>query len=787
MPLVEKQKEFPLIPLPGIPITIAGVPCVISPAFVLAVGAEANAPGGLSIPLEMSATLGTEIGWANGQTFSRPINDFAAPHVSDPTVFDGVAITAKAWAEARLEVNISVAGGLAKAGPSLAIRAEAAFGVAPFSDPWWNVDLSADLIAAFEMNLLGFNVARVETNAHIATFFHRDAGGSLIPPPPPGPGTPVDIGPKAGKNVRWGLAFAAPNSGAEYSKGFVTPLKDGGYFVGGSSANPSFLGVVSSQGNVQWMQTFPTGGKPVDGLQLADGSMIVAGSQGLDWWLAHYDTNGVRQWVRSYEAWADLRKLAVGFAGNGDPEFYLAGYQNPVVITQSDPVVWKLDKDGNLIWSKVYALSGDDEVYSIRMLRDGNLLLLGDTDADVGTSLFIGADNNGLIAKITPAGDLLWAKAVPGRIGMIFSDAAEAPDGTLYAVGSHGDIVTDFYPSILVAKFSPDGELLAHVLIGEDADWSDELPNGGDTPYDYAAQAAWTSNGLVVVGTTGLGGNATAWAASLTDELGVRWFSAFDGPGATAFDDVAITEDGIVAMGWAEKVWPTKFVNRTPAWLLSLPWEGLMRFHPNTGIQSHYLQPHVFLSSNHKDFIGTITDAQQRVQQVRTADVPFVTSNSVPAVGANITAGVASTFVTARLERLELSVVDSYEEWAAYNQMTGTNSTGTGDTDGDGIKNGTEFFFGTNPLIKDTNPPPSLVLGYDTANGTVSIDFNRAQAAINQPFALHYSTNLTTWMPASAVNFDHISNFNFLDKIRLTLPAPATGGASFRMEIPITP
>jgi hypothetical protein len=53
---------------------------------------------------------------------------------------------------------------------------------------------------------------------------------------------------------------------------------------------------------------------------------------------------------------------------------------------------------------------------------------------------------------------------------------------------------------------------------------------------------------------------------------------------------------------------------------------------------------------------------------------------------------------------LEPSVLDSYSEWAAYNQMTGTNFAATGD----GIKNGTEFFSGTNPLITDTNPPPSI-------------------------------------------------------------------------------
>jgi hypothetical protein len=378
-------------------------------------------------------------------------------------------------------------------------------------------------------------------------------------------GAPPDISPKSGKNVRWALAFAAKNSsGAAYSKGFVTPLAGGGYFVGGGAAVPSFLAVISADGYAQWTQTFPSGAKPVDGVQLADGSVVVAGSAGLDWWLAQYDLAGNRQWIQSRRMSADLRDFEVGLNGDGEPEFYLAGYQNPVVITQSDPVLLKLDKDGNVLWTKVYTLDRDDEVYSVRMLHDGNLLLTGRTDSKVGTDLFIGAGANGLLMKVAPDGEMIWSTALPGRWGMALNDSAEGPDGTIYAVGKHGDIVRDYYPSILVAKVSADGELLQHVLIGEDPDWSDELPNGGDTPYDYAAQAAWTGDGLVIVGNTGLGNTTTAWAAKVTDELGVKWFSAFDGPLGSAFEDLTVTPDGFVAMGRIEHPWPTTFATTTP-------------------------------------------------------------------------------------------------------------------------------------------------------------------------------------------------------------------------------
>jgi hypothetical protein len=788
VPLAEKQKELARIPLPGIPITIAGVPCAIGPSFVLSVGAEANAPGGLSVPLETSATIGTELGWNNGQTFATPIKEFVAPHISDPTVFEAVTASARAWVEARLDVKLSVAGGVATAGPSLAIQAEVGFELTPLSNPWWTFEAGADLIGRFDMNLLGFNVVGVEATEQVATFFHRDAGGPLLPTEPPeggwedGTGT-ADLTPKSGRNTRWGLAFAAPNSSASYSKGFVTPLAGGDYFVGGSAAIPSFLGSISADGHAIWTQTFPRGAKPVDAAQLADGSVMVAGYQGLDWWLAKYDTSGNRQWVVSYRTSADFRKLALGFTGNGDPEFYLAGFQNPVVVTQSDPLVLKLDKNGQLLWSKVYTLEGDDEVYGIRLLQDGNLLLVGRTDSKVGEDLFVGASQSGLIMKLAPDGEVIWAKAVPGRWGMAFNDIAETDNGTLLVVGSHGDIVRDYYPSIFVGKFSADGELLQHVLIGEDADWDDALPNGGDTPYDFAAQAAWTGDALVVVGTTGLGASASAWAASLTQELGVRWFSAFDGPGASALADVAITDEGIAALGWADRIWPTKFPNRTPAWLLSLPWEGLMRFHPDTGASSAYLQPRVFLSSGQMDFVGRITNAQQRAEFVSTADVPFVVSNTVPAVGGDIPAGAVTTFVTARLERLEPSVVDGYDAWVDYHQMSGTNSAPNEDFDGDGIQNGAEYFFGLSPVLQDSNPAPMLAIEYDISAGTVAIDFNRARAAANQSYVLRYSTDLIGWMPAAGVSEQVLESDTLFDRLRLLLPAPFPDAAYFRLQI----
>jgi hypothetical protein len=802
LPFLQKQKQLVVIPLappPGIPLTIGGVPCNINLGMTLSVGAEADAPAGLSIPLETSATIGTEIGWADGETFSTPIQEFVAPHVSDPTVFQAITASVKAWAEVRLDASITI-GSLISTGPSLAIRAQSEFNLDPLQNPWWSVDAGADLVGAFRMNLLGFNIAEVSATNHVATFFHRDAGGPLIAAPAAADSLKAaaaaapmaNLAPASGKNTRWGLAFAPQGSSGEYyAKGFVQPLSGGGYFIGGSAALPAFLSVVSSNGVMQWIQTFPTGARPVDGAQLSDGSVMVAGNRGLDWWLAKYDTAGNRSWVVSYQTSADFRKMAVGTAANGDPEFYLAGFVTPASVAESDPIVLKLDKAGQIIWSKKYVLPGDDEVYSIRALRDGNFVLCGITDTKVGTDLFIGAHANGLVMKISPAGDLLWANSIAGRYGMLFRDAAEAPDGSIFAAGSHGDLVTDFYPSIMVAKFSPDGILIHHVLIGEDPDTTDELANGGDTPYDYASQIIWTENGLVMVGNTGLGYEVSGWVAGLTDELGVRWFSSFDAPGEALLLNVAATDAGIAALGWADNVWPIKFDNRSPGCLLSLPWEGLMRFHPESGIQSRYLQPRVFQSDANADFHGRYTDNFQNLQTILYAPALFTVESFPTAAADTIVAGVLSAFDTARLERIEPATVRTYAQFATYYQMTGATSKAKADFDGDGIPNGAEFFFGSDPLLPGSSVTNGAFSGpLASKTGEIAIEtffILRSAAARNETFEIEQSTGLDNWATAVGATTEVISSGDSGDLLRITFPAPNADHAFFRVRIPLAP
>jgi hypothetical protein len=164
--------------------------------------------------------------------------------------------------------------------------------------------------------------------------------------------------------------------------------------------------------------------------------------------------------------------------------------------------------------------------------------------------------------------------------------------------------------------------------------------------------------------------------------------------------------------------------------------------------------------------------------------VPFVVTNTVPAAGANVAAGVFSTFDTVRLERIEPSIIDTFEEWVAYSQLSGTNALATGDIDNDGAKNLWEFFTGTDPLRSDTNQPAGLSIAYDTSTSMVEIGFMRARAALSQAFNLQYSTDLIGWSPSGLVTLGITPVDDRVDWLTLTLPAPDPNHAFFRLELP---
>lgn len=582
--------------------------------------------------------------------------------------------------------------------------------------------------------------------------------------------------PRAGFGFAQGFAFGVPGSSNEVIVGGP----------GGVSVADAIITKFNANGEILWMKdTYPLGGALMrEGAPLPDGSFFTAGTRGFEVVVSHFDRDGNRNWALAYlpDPTINVRDVAAKTNANGQAEFFVTGIMNHGVVTQSDPVLLKFDSTGALVWGFYYMFPGDDEANGITITADGNVLLCGYTDADVAPDAHGTADPgnilknivaSGLLMKVDAAsGNVLWAQAYASRWGMSFEDVVEAPDGTIYAGGGAGKIVTQTRPCNIFAKFSADGSLLNHVLVGDDPDWVDELPNGGSSPYDTVTSIIWTPEGLVACGNTGLGQGTAGWVMALTDELGVKFYSVFDGDYAEDLIAVADAGDGLAVLGNSRSLFPLGG-NTPTAMMLKLPWEGMLRFHEDTGMRSLFLQPRVYDSGGSLEFQVVSTVAIPNA-------APFALANSFSSVtfsnapvtltpgGAVVALKSSTNHIVRALEKLDSSSVDDFESWAAYHRLPSDDPEA--DSDGDGSSDYLESYFGQNPWNPDDGAAFTLTSTNTNNQQAVVIEFERQKFAAAFPVRFESSPDLVTWTGATGVAESVTSVNNRRDRVRLSIP-----------------
>jgi|GEM_PF-1232544 len=789
-PAAEKTVEIFDLPLPVVTLNLAGVPITIGPVARLNAGVEANIPRQLALPLQSSFTVGMEMGYdparptanSNG-FFYEPIKEFVPLRVSDPTVFSTLAAEVGAWLELELGIEGDIAA-VVHGGSTLALRLGSDFRVAPLENPWWSFDATFDVIGRFSLSLLGLELVDANGSLDHNVLFHRDAGAGVGGIAPASQTT--DFKPKTAETVRWARLLAPRFNpypfgleGTAASGAGAVVFKAGGsndtdLIVAGS---PGVLARFNARGDLLWAKDLGANQSiaPQRGVALSDGTFTLLGNHGGARWLQHFDANGNRLWVTSLAVSTSpvilemrLEELLVGTNGSGQPEYYAVGFLGHGVIWEQDPMVIKFDANGVVLWAKYYALPGDDEVWGATLTRDGHLALCGTTTADVAappygtpdTSGNFGKNNspNGLLMKVSSAdGSLLWATAFVSGRGITIASMTEGADGSLFVAGRIHLIVTDPFPAIFVGKFKSDGTLVDHVTIGDDPDWTDELPTGGTSPYDLATRLRWTPEGLVACGSTGGGVGRSGWVLGLTDELGVKFYSVFDGGNGDWFNDIADAGDGLAVIGNAT-VDTVRFgigsqTAATVPLLMKLPWEGILRFHEDSGLRSLFLQPRVYHSSASTLFqvlstygagasLQTYANLQSPVTFTVT-DVPLLAALPPPAPVAD------TDFTTVRIEATDPALIQTYDDWAAYHYLSGDAALPAADPDGDGLANVLECYFGRDSFVPETEPVVTISVGQAGGQPVVVLEFDRATYGANLGVRVESSQDLAAWLVAN--------------------------------------
>lgn len=549
------------------------------------VGFEKHFDSGFTIACESGAGCSSE-----GRRSETPIQ-FTPPRLTDDTA-----------AHARVETTIAASLNffspypVCDAGPGVFLETTAwgTLDVTPTEEPWWSMHYGLDVTAGIELDVLGIDIARYDTDV----FSRVDAG----------PAAEIGSPRSSGEDQRWSVAIddtAVPN-GVNLTS--IAALPDGASVVvaGEPVGGRARLVKLDRFGAFEWAQHYSLAKRARKVEALSDGSVVVVGEPA---WLARHDANGSRIWSfdatvardGAVSAPCSLRDVVPIETAPGVYDYVAVGIMGATPLTSNDGCALRVEADGDVAWAKVYEQEDVQYFHGATLLRDGAIAVAGEAYVNL-----FGNRRMPLVAKLDAAtGDVVWSRGLPtlrfGRANAV----AEDDDGTLYVAGAAGRTVTQTGAALLAA-IDADGGSARHGLLLQDFYWEYHLDfedfvatTGGDTAYDELFDIEPQGDGFVVVGRSGLGTATGAWAAKVNRKLGPEWFRTWDGGSTDALTGVDVADDGIFVSGYSASLPEPDGPNtgENQLWVMKLPFEGAVEMRPNAGVTTRYVQPGVRFSS----------------------------------------------------------------------------------------------------------------------------------------------------------------------------------------------
>jgi hypothetical protein len=193
---------------------------------------------------------------------------------------------------------------------------------------------------------------------------------------------------------------------------------------------------INSQGDSLWSHIysgFDYGNEVNDIIPTDDSGFLVAGSTwplnsvGSGIWLFKLDSQGNLIWSRIYSFGKISSAKAI--IPSGDGNFIIAGHAGPHI--RRNMLIMKVDPEGALIWSHAYGGNGTDGANSIAKTVDNGFLLAG-----YYTPIY-GNQQNLWILKVNAQGDSIWSVIMGGQS----SDEATA----IIPINNGNFLVTGWY------------------------------------------------------------------------------------------------------------------------------------------------------------------------------------------------------------------------------------------------------------------------------------------------------------------------------------------------------
>lgn len=210
-----------------------------------------------------------------------------------------------------------------------------------------------------------------------------------------------------------------------------------------------------------------------------------------------------------------------------DGGFYVLGHTFSFGQGSSDLYLLRIDKDGNLLWSKTYGTNLEERGVTINQFPNGDLLLSGDVNGGPFGSRDV------YLLRTDADGNTLWSKRM-GRnsADQVFHMQITSDGGFIYAGATQGGGLGAFDAHLL--KADSDGNI----------QWSRVY--GGFTNDSYEGVKELSAGGYIVTGyTQSFGAGTHDFVLSKVDANGnLLWTKTFGGPGSDVGGHIITTSDG---------------------------------------------------------------------------------------------------------------------------------------------------------------------------------------------------------------------------------------------------
>jgi hypothetical protein len=245
----------------------------------------------------------------------------------------------------------------------------------------------------------------------------------------------------------------------------VFPLDDGGYIVAGSYEDIyddllySMILKLDAGGTLVWRRIYAVGGqnsRVESAKQTKDGGIILLGIGYAEFvpepdiTVTKLNAGGDIVWSKAYEGYDDDFPSAIQQTEDGG--YIVAASSRSYPSEERDGWLMRLDPSGEILWQKRYTGGADEWVYDVQQTKDLGFILAGWTKA------YGAGETDCWILKILENGDIEWQRAFGGsRLDAIHSVVQTGDDGYVVA-----GVTTSFGAGSsdgLIAKLTPLGEI----------------------------------------------------------------------------------------------------------------------------------------------------------------------------------------------------------------------------------------------------------------------------------------------------------------------------------------